>query len=167
MKRKISVYLSGHAHANFRRVAGLRGESLSAAAEHLFTRIDPSRLKLRPRDARPAVLARSPIERALSDRAVFAVRDRFAAGHSMRRLAREFGVSLATIQRAVHGQNNYRYAQRRGPAPLPVPVVEQVRSLKAECSYREIQRNLAIDGVRVSVGTLKNIVDRRGAYEFR
>lgn len=85
----------------------------------------------------------------------------------MRKLAREFGVSLATIQRAVHGQNNYRYAQRRGPAPLPVPVVEQVRSLRAQLSYREIQRNLEAEGVRVSLGTLKNIVDRRGAYELR
>lgn len=164
MKRRVHLYLSLEAKRNFDKVAKLRGESLSAAAEHLFRRVDPERLKLKPR--RPTMnLGRCP--RSLSDSSVFAVRDRFSAGHPMRRIAADFGVSLATIQRAVHGTNNYRYARRRGPKPLPVSVVERIRERKNSQSYRKLSADLAREGIYASPATLKKVVDKVGAYRLR
>ncbi len=154
--RYVRLKISDRALRNLKHYSKRRGTNLSRTADRLFGILNPNRYPEAPAVYPGGVPALTPVQ-------VRAVRDRINSGQNFRTVAKALGVSLATIQRAYHGQYCYGRYQFKSPAPLSVPQCEVIRAeYQAGQSYRAIAREF-----KVSDQTVRRCVKRIGAYAYR
>lgn len=135
-----------------------QGRSRNRIATECFMRLGPYSPLPAPQRSAPKSMGR-----ILPDNVVFFVRELALSGRTYRSLASQFGVSLATIQRAINQNNGYRQARRKGPSVQPPEVVESIRhDRELGRSYTQLSNKYSL-----SKRTCHNIVNRKGGYAFR
>jgi len=154
----IRLKINEEAYRRLNGAAIVQGRSRNSIASDLFFRLGPYSPPAKAQKVGP-----KPMPRILPDSAVFLIRDLALQGRTYRSLADQFGVSLATVQRAINHNNGYRKARLRGPSLQPLEIVNAIRddrSLGRTYSQLSTKYNL-------SKRTCHNICNRKGGYAFR